>query len=224
MTEQPKGRVPILEKNYETLEKRVGVLEENMTQTFGNNYNLLVQLSNTDSDFQFEVEKARAIVKELNQFKKEVKKKKMENIGNEILNKADKAGNNDEKTTAVELFSYILKNPVFILLAIVIISIMPIKDFILVGMDSGIWDWAALLNTLVGAILALVFYLFSKAGDGEYAKLIENIKTALTSKNVELQTKYDKMSDELQTLKDENTALKAKISLMDYQLKNPSTQ
>jgi uncharacterized protein YdcH (DUF465 family) len=181
-------------------------VEEVVSSNFG-------QLASLFSDINDEIQNLHEVE---NEYKEKLK---MENIGDKILTNADKAGNNDGKTTAIELFSYVLKNPVFIFLAVVVISFMPIKEFLQIGISENIWDWVSLLDVIGNGVIGLIFFLFSKASDGEYKGLIDNIKELFTNKESTLNAKIEKLTEENSQLKDENVAYKAKISLMDYQLK-----
>jgi hypothetical protein len=144
---------------------------------------------------------------------------KMENLGNDILKKADEAGNNDGKATPIELLNYAIKNPVFIILACVVLSIMPILDFIVAGVQFGTWDWVDLIKTLGTTFVALVFYIFAKASDGEYSKMIDKIKSSFGLSVSEYKTKLEELQIKYDEIYDQNVAFKAKISLMEYQLK-----
>ena len=194
------------ENKPKTLIKRMEAVEEVVSSNFG-------QLASLFSDINDEIQNLHEVE---NEYKEKLK---MENIGDKILTNADKAGNNDGKTTAIELFSYVLKNPVFIFLAVVVISFMPIKEFLQIGISENIWDWVSLLDVIGNGVIGLIFFLFSKASDGEYKGLIDNIKELFTNKESTLNAKIEKLTEENSQLKDENVAYKAKISLMDYQLK-----
>ncbi|WP_371803363.1 hypothetical protein [Candidatus Lokiarchaeum ossiferum] len=91
------------------------------------------------------------------------------------LAKADSDGNG--KLSTMEIINYVIKNPIYIFLGILILSLTPMKDFLITGINEDIWDWGSLLSTVISGIIAFAFYLFSKTSDSEFRGVVSAMKT-----------------------------------------------
>lgn len=137
---------------------------------------------------------------------------KLKEVADEVIKEADT--DKDGKVSFFEMINFFVTNPVYIFLAIAVLSLSPIKDFLLVGFNEGIWDITSLLNTILAAITSLIFYLVMKSLD-------KNTQNVINTMTFQYDDKIKTITTENTNLKEENAKLKGTINdlLLEVKLK-----
>ncbi|WP_371802680.1 hypothetical protein [Candidatus Lokiarchaeum ossiferum] len=110
------------------------------------------------------------------------------------LDKADT--DNNGKLSTMEIINYVIKNPIYIFLGILILSLNPLKDFLIIGLEDGIWNFSSLISTLVSGVIAFAFYLFSKTTDSEFRGVVSALRTNFEEKMKEIMDSCTKLLNE----------------------------
>jgi len=139
-----------------------------------------------------------------------------EQLAENMMKKMDK--NADGKVSIIEMFDFFVKNPVYIFLAVAIISITPISGFIRDGIVTGIWNISDLLTTITGAIVAFVFYMFSKTSNKENETIINTIKTKFMELLNDKDSVIKEYADRIVALTSSDNTNKISIQLKDQEI------
>jgi len=151
----------------------------------------------------------------------------------------------DNGVSTVQWISFMFRNPVYILLAVFFISLTPIINFFISGVQDGVWVWTTLGSNIMTAITSFILYFFQKISDKENREILKRVRDEFKEQIKAIKTEY---TDELKTLKndyakervqfiaeiktlkkelsdtqDEYHAAKSKIQLQEYIISHPDS-
>ena len=192
------------EKRIEKLEKLTSTA--NIDDLIKVEYENKKRFDNIEDRQDFHEELNATIIQNTEDAIKKVVKMSAKKLIDEIEKKADTDGNGT--TTPVEWLTYLLRNPIFILIGVLLISINPFKDFLINGLQTNVWDWSNLIGITGSSIILFGFYIFSKTSDRQSTKVINQMAQELKDKDI---TIFE--------LRDELHATKATKELLQYENK-----
>lgn len=100
------------------------------------------------------------------------------------------------KVTVVELFTFLLKHPLMIALAVVIVSFNPLFGFIKDGLTSGVWNYGAIVDTAANGAIGVLFYLGFKTSDREYYGVIEHLRSVWQGRSVAYENEVKELQNQ----------------------------
>jgi len=126
--------------------------------------------------------------------------------------------NNDGVTTPVEWIMFLLKNPKFIIVGLMLIVLRELPTFLINGIEGGGWDWATLITTIIEGAILFVWYYFTNTTNQEYTTVLNKLKSEFDNSVKDKDKEIKDLKKDLADANDKNTALNAKIGLLEYQL------
>lgn len=140
---------------------------------------------------------------------------KMEEFIKKAADKADT--NKDGKTTPIEWVMLLIKNPVFIVMGLLILTLREIPAFLNGGISTNVWEWSTLINSIVESGILFVWYVFTNSNNAQYTNVLTNVKAEyelkLHEKDLSLKDKDDRISE----ITDKYNAMVAKQGLLEYE-------
>lgn len=119
----------------------------------------------------------------------------------------------DGKVSFYEMINFFISNPVYIFLALAVISLNPIKDFLLVGITTNVWNWSQFLSTLLTTFTGIIFYFVTKSMDKNTQNVINSMKQQFEAKIENLQCELAASKSDNDNLKNANQGLTLSVEL-----------
>jgi hypothetical protein len=142
------------------------------------------------------------------------KQKSMEaDLYNKLKERAD--ANQDGTTTAAEWFKFIITNPKSLILIGLLIMLNPLREFFMVGAQTGVWNWTQLVSAGFSSLTMFIFYIITKSSDKQNLDTVNELKR-LHAKDVKTyEDQIDLLTRKNERLRDENQALKTDKTLLE---------